>query len=155
MVVGLPVQVRDVGSGAFGVCKLMKNLGTGQLVAVKQIERGEKVSNRAPPPPLPHIRTPCAPPTTSLWISAAGTCSCVRRLLQRYVCSRAAPPGRDQPPAVREIAHTQRAPPHHQCPVLTAVLAPPGGKAGPRLTWQLQGGPPQEEERVWANRDRC
>lgn len=36
-------QVRDVGSGAFGVCKLMKNTATGELVAVKLMERGEKV----------------------------------------------------------------------------------------------------------------
>lgn len=32
-----------MGSGAFGVCKLMKNMETGELVAVKQMERGEKV----------------------------------------------------------------------------------------------------------------
>ena len=36
-------QVRDVGSGAFGVCKLMKNTRTGEMVAVKLMERGDKV----------------------------------------------------------------------------------------------------------------
>ena len=36
-------QVRDVGSGAFGVCKLMKNTHTGEMVAVKLMERGDKV----------------------------------------------------------------------------------------------------------------
>jgi len=35
--------VRDIGSGNFGVAKLMKDKKTGQLVAVKFIERGEKV----------------------------------------------------------------------------------------------------------------
>lgn len=38
------VQVRDIGSGNFGVAKLMKDKQTGQLVAVKFIERGDKVS---------------------------------------------------------------------------------------------------------------
>jgi serine/threonine-protein kinase SRK2 len=37
-------QVRDIGSGNFGVAKLMKDKQSGQLVAVKFIERGEKVS---------------------------------------------------------------------------------------------------------------
>lgn len=36
-------QVRDIGSGNFGVAKLMKDKQSGQLVAVKFIERGEKV----------------------------------------------------------------------------------------------------------------
>jgi len=36
-------QVRDIGSGNFGVAKLMKDKLTGKLVAVKFIERGEKV----------------------------------------------------------------------------------------------------------------
>lgn len=40
---GTAFQVRDVGSGAFGVCKLMKNTRTGELVAVKLMERGDKV----------------------------------------------------------------------------------------------------------------
>lgn len=35
--------VRDIGSGNFGVAKLMKDKNTGQLVAVKFIERGEKI----------------------------------------------------------------------------------------------------------------
>ena len=36
-------QVRDIGSGNFGVAKLMKDKQSGQLVAIKFIERGEKV----------------------------------------------------------------------------------------------------------------
>ncbi|OEL30185.1 Serine/threonine-protein kinase SAPK10 [Dichanthelium oligosanthes] len=34
--------VRDIGSGNFGVARLMRNRADGQLVAVKYIERGEK-----------------------------------------------------------------------------------------------------------------
>lgn len=37
------LQVRDIGSGNFGVAKLMKDKKTGQMVAVKFIERGDKV----------------------------------------------------------------------------------------------------------------
>jgi len=36
-------QVRDIGSGNFGVAKLMKDKQSGSQVAVKFIERGEKV----------------------------------------------------------------------------------------------------------------
>lgn len=35
--------VRDLGSGNFGVAKLMRDIGTGELVAIKFIERGERV----------------------------------------------------------------------------------------------------------------
>ena len=35
--------VRDIGSGNFGVARLMRNRADGQLVAVKYIERGQKV----------------------------------------------------------------------------------------------------------------
>jgi hypothetical protein len=35
--------VKDIGSGNFGVAKLMKHKATGDMVAVKFIERGEKV----------------------------------------------------------------------------------------------------------------
>lgn len=35
--------VRDIGSGNFGVARLMRDRQTGELVAVKYIERGEKV----------------------------------------------------------------------------------------------------------------
>jgi len=38
--------VRDIGSGNFGVARLMRNRADGQLVAVKYIERGEKVGFR-------------------------------------------------------------------------------------------------------------
>ncbi len=41
-------QVRDVGSGAFGVCKLMKNTETDEMVAVKLMERGDKARNGLP-----------------------------------------------------------------------------------------------------------
>ena len=36
-------QIKDIGSGNFGVAKLMRDKATGELVAVKFIERGEKV----------------------------------------------------------------------------------------------------------------
>lgn len=35
--------VRDIGSGNFGVARLMRDRQTNELVAVKYIERGEKV----------------------------------------------------------------------------------------------------------------
>ena len=38
-----PVQIRDIGSGNFGVAKLCRAKDSGELVAVKFIERGEKV----------------------------------------------------------------------------------------------------------------
>ena len=36
-------QIRDIGSGNFGVAKLMRDKQTSEMVAVKFIERGEKV----------------------------------------------------------------------------------------------------------------
>ena len=36
--------VKDIGSGNFGVARLMMDKQTDELVAVKYIERGEKVS---------------------------------------------------------------------------------------------------------------
>lgn len=35
--------VRDIGSGNFGVARLMRNKETTELVAMKCIERGQKV----------------------------------------------------------------------------------------------------------------
>lgn len=35
--------VRDIGSGNFGVARLMRDRQTDELVAVKYIERGDKV----------------------------------------------------------------------------------------------------------------
>lgn len=40
------LQIKDIGAGNFGVAKLMKRKADGSLVAVKLIERGEKVSKR-------------------------------------------------------------------------------------------------------------
>lgn len=40
-------QIRDIGSGNFGVAKLCRARDTGELVAVKYIERGEKVGTGA------------------------------------------------------------------------------------------------------------
>ncbi|GAB2302705.1 hypothetical protein Dimus_036702 [Dionaea muscipula] len=37
--------VRDIGSGNFGVARLMRDMATGDLVAIKYIERGDKVIN--------------------------------------------------------------------------------------------------------------
>ncbi len=45
----LSVQLKDIGSGNFGVAKLMRYKPTGELVAVKFIERGDKVQ------PLPVV----------------------------------------------------------------------------------------------------
>jgi hypothetical protein len=36
-------MVRDIGSGNFGVAKLMRNKETKELVAMKYIERGHRV----------------------------------------------------------------------------------------------------------------
>jgi serine/threonine-protein kinase SRK2 len=36
-------MIKDIGSGNFGVAKLMKDRMTGELVAVKFIERGSKI----------------------------------------------------------------------------------------------------------------
>ena len=36
-------MIKDIGSGNFGVAKLMKDRLTGELVAVKFIERGDKI----------------------------------------------------------------------------------------------------------------
>jgi serine/threonine-protein kinase SRK2 len=36
--------VRDIGSGNFGVARLMRDKHTKELVAVKYIERGDKVN---------------------------------------------------------------------------------------------------------------
>ena len=36
--------VRDIGSGNFGIARLMRDKVTQELVAVKYIERGDKVS---------------------------------------------------------------------------------------------------------------
>lgn len=38
-------MVRDIGSGNFGVAKLMRNKETKELVAMKYIERGHRVIN--------------------------------------------------------------------------------------------------------------
>ena len=40
-------MIKDIGSGNFGVAKLMKDRQTGELVAVKFIERGEKIDKCA------------------------------------------------------------------------------------------------------------
>ena len=37
------MQVSELGKGSFGVTKLMRAKATGELVAVKFIERGPKV----------------------------------------------------------------------------------------------------------------
>lgn len=36
--------VRDIGAGNFGIARLMRDKQTKELVAVKYIERGEKVN---------------------------------------------------------------------------------------------------------------
>ena len=37
------MQVKDIGSGNFGIAWLAKNKKTGEMVAVKFIERGESI----------------------------------------------------------------------------------------------------------------
>jgi hypothetical protein len=37
-------QVRDLGCGSFGVAQLMRDTATGELVAVKKLERGSTVT---------------------------------------------------------------------------------------------------------------
>ena len=64
----LKPQIRDIGSGNFGVAKLCRAKDTGELVAVKFIERGEKASGRQPregsgrPRRLPSLPAPQLPP---------------------------------------------------------------------------------------------
>jgi serine/threonine-protein kinase SRK2 len=41
-------HVRDIGSGNFGVARLMRARASGELVAVKYIHRGEKVPSFFP-----------------------------------------------------------------------------------------------------------
>jgi hypothetical protein len=41
-------EVRDIGSGNFGVARLMRNRETRGLVAVKLIERGQRVGDLFP-----------------------------------------------------------------------------------------------------------
>jgi hypothetical protein len=38
-----PVQVKDLGSGNFGLARLEREIATGELVAIKYIERGHGV----------------------------------------------------------------------------------------------------------------
>ena len=45
--------IRDIGSGNFGVAKLVRDVSTKELFAVKFIERGQKViANHRPAPAL-------------------------------------------------------------------------------------------------------
>jgi hypothetical protein len=45
--------LKDIGSGNFGVARLMRNKETKELVAMKYIPRGLKVRRRDSAPPLP------------------------------------------------------------------------------------------------------
>lgn len=47
------MQIKDIGSGNFGIARLMKDNATNELVAVKFIERGEKVRSMIEPLCLP------------------------------------------------------------------------------------------------------
>lgn len=44
--------VRNIGSGNFGVAKLMRHKETKELVAMKYIERGYRVSQPSPSDPI-------------------------------------------------------------------------------------------------------
>jgi hypothetical protein len=50
-------HVRDIGSGNFGVARLMRCRATGALVAVKYIERGQKVPCHCQLPPGPALQS--------------------------------------------------------------------------------------------------
>ena len=39
----MPLQIKDIGSGNFGVAWLAQKLDTGETVAIKFIERGENI----------------------------------------------------------------------------------------------------------------
>jgi len=41
------VYVKDIGAGNFGVARLCRNLATGELVAIKYMERGTKIDENA------------------------------------------------------------------------------------------------------------
>lgn len=74
--------VRDIGSGNFGVARLMRCRASGDLVAVKYIDRGEKVPppNRPPPPSLQLIdstTTPKSMASDSLMSLYCQLCPCV------------------------------------------------------------------------------
>ena len=64
------IQLKDIGSGNFGVAKLMRYKPTGELVAVKFIERGDKVSRKQHPLLRPLILTLTGP------AAAATGCLC-------------------------------------------------------------------------------
>lgn len=38
-------QVKEIGAGNFGIVRLERNKATGELVAIKYIERGERVTS--------------------------------------------------------------------------------------------------------------
>lgn len=44
-------QIRDLNSGTFGFVQLARDKSTGELIAIKFIERGDKVRSRAANPP--------------------------------------------------------------------------------------------------------
>jgi hypothetical protein len=75
------VQLKDIGSGNFGVAKLMRYKPTGELVAVKFIERGDKVSRKqCASVRLPIRQWPWAPAQASGRADAA-SCRTVQWLL--------------------------------------------------------------------------
>jgi hypothetical protein len=53
----LCVQVKDLGSGNFGVARLEREVATGELVAVKYLPRGPSVRTKAPRPHQLLLRT--------------------------------------------------------------------------------------------------
>lgn len=48
--------VRDLGSGNFGVARLMRSKATGELVAIKLIERGDRVGDWGKPVADPSLQ---------------------------------------------------------------------------------------------------
>jgi hypothetical protein len=67
------LQLKDIGSGNFGVAKRMRYKPTGELVAVKFIERGDKVSPACPPVPPRWPHPPWVPGLSSSAMSGSIT----------------------------------------------------------------------------------
>jgi hypothetical protein len=87
-------QVKDLGSGNFGLARLEREIATGELVAIKYIERGDGV------------RLLCAAPRTKCGAATAGTRANTQRLPPVRV--RAQRLARPPPPARRAVC-TRRA----------------------------------------------
>ena len=106
-------QIRDLNSGTFGFVELALDKTTGQQVAIKFIERGDKVRRegqfarvpppRSPPPPTrPYPRQPKPPkPSGSSFRCMFGGL----RLLWAFVGHEVCGEGNPEPPVSHAPAH--------------------------------------------------